>query len=159
MARLPRAAIASACATPMNPAVTEAFALAIIGAGGPPAFAGMPGAGPDLALARRHAASVAKAIGIIRDAVPDAGSYVSEASFTDPDWQRRSFGGNYARLLNIKDRYDPGGLVVTHHGGGSERWSLGRIYPRLTAVASWFRPAIVPPVPALPMPRSSAAGR
>ena len=129
LAGAPQDAIAAARDTPMNPAVTEAFALAIIGAGGPPAFPGMPGAGPDLALARRNAASVARAIGVIRNAVPDAGSYVSEAGFTDPDWQRRSFGDNYQRLLDIKDRYDPGGLFTTHHGVGSERWSLDGFIP------------------------------
>jgi FAD/FMN-containing dehydrogenase len=124
LAGAPADAIAAARETPMNPAVTEAFALAIIGAGGPPAFPGMPGPGPDLALAHRDAAAVGRAIGIIRDAVPNAGSYVSEASFSDPEWQRRSFGDNYPRLLNIKRRYDPDGLFITHHGVGSEQWSL-----------------------------------
>jgi FAD/FMN-containing dehydrogenase len=83
----------------------------------------MPGPGPDLSLARRDAAAVARAIGIIRDAAPNAGSYVSEAGFSDPEWQRRSFGDNYPRLLNIKRRYDPDGLFITHHGIGSEEWS------------------------------------
>ena len=116
-------AVAAVRETPMNPAVAEAFALAIIGAGGPPAFPGMPGTGPDLVLARRNAAAVARAIGVIRDAVPNAGSYVSEAGFSDPEWQRRSFGDNYPRLLGIKHRYDPDGLFITHHGVGSEDWS------------------------------------
>jgi len=94
LAGAPLDAIAAARETPMNPAVTEAFALAIIGAGGPPAFPGMPDAGPDLALARRNAAAIRRAISVIRDAVPEAGSYVSEAAFNDPAWQRRSFGDN-----------------------------------------------------------------
>ena len=55
--------------------------------------------------------------------MPDAGSYVSEAGFHDPDWRRRSFGPNYPRLLAIKHRYDPDGLFFTHHGVGSEEWS------------------------------------
>ncbi|MBV9655661.1 MAG: hypothetical protein JOZ42_13980 [Acetobacteraceae bacterium] len=38
----------------------------------------MPGAGPELALARRNAAAVAWAVGVIRDAVPNAGSHVYE---------------------------------------------------------------------------------
>lgn len=115
--------------TPMNPTVAEAFALAIIGAGGPPAYSGIPGAGPDLALARQQAAAVSRAVGVIRDAVPNAGSYVSEAGFFDPEWQRRSFGNNYSRLLSIKDRYDPDGLFVTHHGVGTERWSQDGFTP------------------------------
>ncbi|MBV8093608.1 MAG: FAD-binding oxidoreductase [Acetobacteraceae bacterium] len=123
LAGAPPEAIAAARETATNPAVTEAFALAIIGAGGPPAYPGMPGPGPDLVLARRDAAAIAKAIGVIRDVVPDAGSYVSEASFSDPEWQRRCFGENYPRLLAVKRRYDPDGLFTTHHGVGSEDWS------------------------------------
>jgi FAD/FMN-containing dehydrogenase len=48
---------------------------------------------------------------------------VSEAGYVDADWRHRSFGGNYARLLAVKHRYDPDGLFVTHHGVGSEEWS------------------------------------
>ena len=127
LAGAPADALAAARETPMNPAVTEAFVLAIIGAGGPPAYPGMPGASPDMARARQNAAAVARAISVIRDAVPNAGSYVSEAAFFDPEWQRRSFGGNYPRLLAIKDRYE--GLFVTHHGVGSERWSQDGFTP------------------------------
>jgi hypothetical protein len=129
LAGAPSDAIATARETPMNPAVTQAFALAIIGAGGPPAYPGMPGAGPNLALARQNALAVGKAISVIRDAVPNAGSYVSEAGFSDPEWQHRCFGANYARLLDIKQRYDPDGLFVTHHGVGSEKWSQDGFTP------------------------------
>ncbi len=129
LAGAPADAIAAVRETPMNPAVAEAFALAIIGAGGPPAYPGMPNARPDLALARQRGAAVSRAIGVLRDAVPDAGSYVSEASFFDAEWQRRSFGDNYKRLLSIKERYDPDELFVTHHGVGSERWSQDGFTP------------------------------
>ena len=30
---------------------------------------------------------------------------------------------NYARLLEIKKKYDPGGLFFVHHRAGSEEWS------------------------------------
>ena len=129
LAGAPPDAIAAARETAMNPAVTEAFALAIIAHGGPPAFPGMPGAGPDLALARRNAAAIGRATGVLRDLVPDAGSYVSEAAYADPDWRRRSFGPNYDRLLAIKRRYDPNAIFTTHHGVGSEEWSADGFTP------------------------------
>ena len=125
----PADVVAAARETPMNPAVADAFALAIVSYGGPPAFPGMPGLGPDLARARRDAAAIRRAINVLRELVPDAGSYVSEAGFVDPDWQRRSFGLNYERLLEVKRRYDPDGLFVTHHGVGSEGWSQDGFTP------------------------------
>ncbi len=115
--------IAAARDTAMNPAVCDAFCLAITGTAGPPAFPGMPGLGPDLESARHDAATVRQSIGILRTLMPDAGSYVSEAGFHDPAWQQHSFGGNYPHLLAVKRRYDPHGLFTTHHGVGSEAWS------------------------------------
>ena len=38
----------------------------------------------------------------------------------EPDWQRSFWGDNYARLLQIKHKYDPGNLFRVHHGVGSE---------------------------------------
>jgi FAD/FMN-containing dehydrogenase len=124
LAGAPGDVLAAARDTAMNPAVAEAFALAIIATGGPPAYPGMPGPGPDFPAARRNAAAIARAIDVLHELVPDAGSYVSEASYADPDWRQRSFGPNYPRLLAVKHRYDPDGLFTTHHGVGSEEWSL-----------------------------------
>jgi Berberine and berberine like len=39
------------------------------------------------------------------------------------DWQKSFWGSNYPRLRQIKDKYDPDGLFVVHHGVGSEDWS------------------------------------
>jgi hypothetical protein len=47
----------------MNPAVLDAFALAICGAGAPPAYPGVPGHEPDVEKARRDAAAVTAAMG------------------------------------------------------------------------------------------------
>jgi FAD/FMN-containing dehydrogenase len=123
LAGAPPEELAAARNTAMNPAVSEAFTYAIIARGDRPAYPGMPGPGPDLALARRNAAAIARAMGVLRELVPDAGSYVSEAGYADPDWRRRCFGANYSRLLAVKRRYDPDGLFFTHHGVGSEEWS------------------------------------
>jgi FAD/FMN-containing dehydrogenase len=59
----------------------------------------------------------------LRAASPDTGAYVNECDYFQPDWQRAFWGPNYARLIEIKHRYDPDGLFVVHHGVGSEAWS------------------------------------
>jgi FAD/FMN-containing dehydrogenase len=116
-------AIASARDTPMNPAVTNAFALAISGAHGQPAYPGVPGHEPDEAAAHSQSAAVSAAMNEIRKLVPRAGSYVWETDFFEPDWQDAFWGENYARLRAIKQKYDPDGLFFLHHGVGSEDWS------------------------------------
>jgi FAD/FMN-containing dehydrogenase len=105
--------------TATNPAMLEAFALAITGGFGPSAYV----AAPDLAVARREAQKIVAAAQQLRKLVPDAGAYVSESSFFQPDWQRAYWGTNYARLRAVKARYDPDGLFYVHHGVGSEDWS------------------------------------
>ena len=116
-------AIAAARDTAMNPAVVDAFALAISGAGGPPAYPDVPGHEPDVALARREAEAVAAAMNEIRRVAPRAGSYVWETDYFQPHWQEAFWGENYDRLLAVKSKYDPDGLFFLHHGVGSEDWS------------------------------------
>lgn len=38
-------------------------------------------------------------------------------------WQRSYWGSNYARLAEVKRKYDPEGLFFVHNGVGSEQWS------------------------------------
>jgi hypothetical protein len=115
--------LAAAADTAMNPAVLGAFALAISGAEGPPAYPGVAGHEPDVANGRRRRLLVAQSIGELRKLVPGAGAYVSESDFFQPDWQQAFWGSHYARLLAVKQRYDPQGLFFVHHGVGSEPWS------------------------------------
>ena len=109
--------------TATNPAVLDAFALAICAAGGPPAYPGVPGHEPDDAAARRDAAGVTAAMIELRKLTPRVGSYVWETDFFQPDWQDAFWGDNYPRLRAIKRKYDPEGLFFLHHGVGSEDWS------------------------------------
>lgn len=115
--------VAAARDTAMNPAVLSAFALAIIAGGDAGAYADLLGHPPDLALARRNAASIAAAGDALRTIVPDAGSYVSESNFFDPAWKNAFWGENYPQLSDVKRKYDPDGLFFVHHGVGSESWS------------------------------------
>ncbi len=109
--------------TPMNPAVADAFALAIIAGEGPPAFPGIPGHEPDLPRARRAAASINRSMDTLLKVAPESGSYVAETDYFERSWQRSFWGPNYARLLEVKKKYDPAGLFFVHHGVGSEGWS------------------------------------
>jgi FAD binding domain/Berberine and berberine like len=116
-------AAATARDTATNPAVIDAFALAIIASEGPPAYPGLRGHEPDLRDARRNAKEIATAMVELRKIAPQAGSYVAESSYFESDWQNAYWGMNYARLLAIKGKYDPSGLFFVHHGVGSEAWS------------------------------------
>ena len=59
----------------------------------------------------------------LRKVVPEPGSYLAETSYFERDWQKSFWGSNYPRLRQIKDKYDPDGLFLVHHGVGSEDWS------------------------------------
>ncbi len=109
--------------TATNPDVLGAFALAIIGADGPPAFSGMPNPKNDVSRARTGAAGVHKAMAELKRVCPNAGSYVSESDYFESDWQTSFWGKNHAVLAKVKRSYDPDGLFFVHHGVGSEMWS------------------------------------
>jgi FAD/FMN-containing dehydrogenase len=106
--------------TAMNPAVLDAFALAIASANEPPAYPGIPGHEPDLAQGRRDARVVAAAMAPLKALVERPASYLSETDYFQDDWQASFWGDHYARLTRVKDRYDPGGLFSVHHGVGTE---------------------------------------
>ena len=114
--------IAAVKETAMNPAVTDAFALAMIGDG--EAGSNGPSHAPaDMAAARRNAQTIAEAAAELYKIVPNAGSYVSESNYFNKDWQHAFWGANYRRLQTVKAKYDPDGLFIVHHGVGSEDWS------------------------------------
>ena len=123
LAGAPAAEIAAARDTATNPAVLDAFALAIIATAGSSAYPGVASQPPDLDEARRHRAAIGRAMAELTKVAPDAGSYVSESDYFLRDWQSAFWGPNYARLAAVKQRYDPDGLFFVRHGVGSERWS------------------------------------
>lgn len=123
LAGAPAADIEAARDTAMHPGALDAFALLIIAGGEGPRFPGMPGAGPDKAQARKRAGQIARAMDEMLKVAPGAGAYVSESDYFQRDWQTAFWGGNYQRLAQVKQKYDPGGLFFVHHGVGSERWS------------------------------------
>ncbi|KAM5349764.1 hypothetical protein ACJ41O_006269 [Fusarium nematophilum] len=61
---------------------------------------------------------------VIEAATPGAGAYMNEADFQQKDWQETFFGANYNRLLKVKRKYDPEGLLYATAAVGSETWTV-----------------------------------
>lgn len=124
LAGAPADAIARSRDTATNPAVLDAFVLAIIATGGPPPP--IPGVSLppfDDAAAHANARAVDAANAELLKVAPEGGSYVSESNFFNPNWCRAYWGANYPKLRAIKTKYDPADLFFVHHGVGSEEWS------------------------------------
>jgi FAD/FMN-containing dehydrogenase len=119
----PAEAIAATKETATNPAVCEAFALAIIADGEGPAYPGEKWPAMDLKAAHQAAHEIGQATAELRRIAPHASSYISESNYFNESWRRDFWGENYARLKAVKARYDPDGLFFVHYGVGSEEWS------------------------------------
>ena len=89
--------------------MTDAFALAISGAFGQPAYPGVPGHEPDVGAAQSQFDAVNRSMDELRKLLPRVTSYVWETDFFQPDWREAFWGENYPRLRAIKDKYDPEG--------------------------------------------------
>ena len=122
IAGAPPEAVAMTRDTATNPAVLDAFALAII-ADGEGGYPGVRGHEPDVEAARKARNDVHLAMNELRAVAPNGGAYVSESDFFENDWQHSYWGANYERLASIKKKYDPAGLFFVHNGVGSEEWS------------------------------------
>ena len=123
LAGAPAAEIAAARDTATNPAVLNAFALAIIAGAGSAQYPGMPSAAFDLAEARDHARSIDKAMATLKKVAPETSAYVSESDYFQSNWQTAFWGVNHVRLAQVKQKFDPNGLFFVRHGVGSEGWS------------------------------------
>jgi FAD/FMN-containing dehydrogenase len=122
LAGAPREAIEAARDTATNPAVLNAFALAIV-ADGQGGYPGVRGHEPDVEAGRKSRERVHGSMNKLRTLAPNGGSYVSESNFFEKDWPHSYWGSNYARLASVKEKYDPTGLFFVHNGVGSEEWS------------------------------------
>ena len=100
-----------------------AFALVIAGDAQKPAYPGIPGHEPEVAEGREAAKRIDQCVDQLRAIVPNGGAYVSESNYFEKGFQQAYWGSNYARLAEIKKKYDPDGLFFVHNGVGSEDWS------------------------------------
>jgi FAD/FMN-containing dehydrogenase len=105
--------------TSMNPAVLDSFALAIASANQQSVYPGIPGHEPDLPHGRQQAKLITAAMAPLRAFRERPASYLNETDYFERDWQTAFWGDHYARLLQVKQRYDPGGMFFVHHGVGT----------------------------------------
>ncbi|QRV84879.1 FAD-binding domain protein [Ceratobasidium sp. AG-Ba] len=71
--------------------------------------------------------TVSAAADKLRAVTPGSGAYQNEADVSEPDHENSFWGSNYARLVSIKKKYDPKGLLDCWHcvnwkGPSSERY-------------------------------------
>jgi FAD/FMN-containing dehydrogenase len=108
--------------TSMNPAVLDSFALALATSQQQqrPVYPGIPGHEPDVAQGRQQAELVTGAMAPLKALRGQPASYLNETDYFEADWQTAFWGHHYARLVQVKERYDPGGLFFVHHGVGTD---------------------------------------
>jgi len=112
-------AVAWTADTAMNPAVLDAFALVIAATCQQAVYPGIPGHEPNTAQGQQQAQAITAAMAPIKALREQPASYFNETDYFQADWQTAFWGGHYARLLQVKNRYDPGGLFLVHHGVGT----------------------------------------
>lgn len=55
---------------------------------------------------------------------PGGGTYMNEADFNQPNWQEAFYGSNYAKLLAVKQKWDPENTFYSLKGVGSDSWAV-----------------------------------
>lgn len=61
---------------------------------------------------------------LISSVTPGSGAYMNEADFNQPNWKETFYGANWDRLLSIKNKWDPNGLLYNLKGVGSDAWTV-----------------------------------
>lgn len=106
-------------ATSINPVVLESAALAVFGTHSKKNDSETP----DCELNKKRQAQIERinaAVKVITEATPNSGSYSNETDYFQKNWQQDFWGEHYAKLLQIKNKYDPDGFFKCHHSVGSE---------------------------------------
>ena len=61
---------------------------------------------------------------LLIDVAPESASYSNEGDMFMEGWQGEMYGENWARLLGVKERYDPGGFFYSAHTPGADMWEV-----------------------------------
>ncbi|KAH7088379.1 hypothetical protein FB567DRAFT_620770 [Paraphoma chrysanthemicola] len=62
-------------------------------------------------------------LSLLKSLAPESGSYQNEGDPFDPNWQYDFFGKNYAKLKEVKERYDPESVLWCISCVGSKEWA------------------------------------
>ncbi|EKD12923.1 FAD binding domain protein [Drepanopeziza brunnea f. sp. 'multigermtubi' MB_m1] len=81
---------------------------------------------PSSTMVAREAELTARVVPALEAVTPGSGTYLNEANFLQPHWQREFYGANYPRLLDVKRRLDPEGVFYARTAVGSEAWDADR---------------------------------
>ncbi|KAJ3937979.1 uncharacterized protein N0V96_011978 [Colletotrichum fioriniae] len=89
---------------------------------------------PQDALANAAAWAEENKEAVWRKWAPGTGAYINEANPFNSKFQEDFYGGNYDRLLEIKDKYDPTASLYVRSGVGSHKWdynlTAGKLCPK-----------------------------
>ncbi|KZL80828.1 fad-dependent monooxygenase [Colletotrichum incanum] len=102
----------------VNPAWRSAY-IHLISAG---AFINTTDSAPQDALASAAAWTEENKEAVWRQWAPGSGSYINEANPFNSNFQEDFYGGNYDRLVQIKEKYDPFASMYVLSGVGSHLW-------------------------------------
>ena len=145
LAGAPAEAIAAARDTATNPAVADAFALAIIADGEPPAYPGLPGHEPDLGAARSATRATSPRRWRNCASSPRARAPMSpRADYFKRDWQRRVLGRELSAAARRSSDVRSGRPLLRAPRRRQRGLERGRLHPTLIiALASGERIKIV----------------
>ncbi|KAK1139768.1 hypothetical protein N8T08_011164 [Aspergillus melleus] len=62
-------------------------------------------------------------VSLLSRLAPNSGAYMNEADFRQPNYQRAFYGENYAKLREIKKKYDPFDVFYAPTAVGSDEWT------------------------------------
>lgn len=60
----------------------------------------------------------------LAELTPNGAAYLNEADVNQREWQETFYGPNYEKLLSVKRKYDPDGVLWAKTAVGSEGWDI-----------------------------------
>ncbi|KAB5583429.1 FAD binding domain-containing protein [Coniochaeta sp. 2T2.1] len=68
---------------------------------------------------------------LLVEVAPESGSYSNEADMFMKGWRKEMYGPNWARLVAVKEKYDPQGVFWSWHTPGADNWHVDQASGRM----------------------------